>query len=392
MTAGIPSVYTSTMKVKNDYTNCLTNLACSVQKYFDIPYAHTTLSDIDALLAEQQPENVVVFLLDGMGDNILSRNLPSTSFFRSNRLRTLYSVFPATTTACTMSMLTGLNPVEHGWLGWDMYVKPLDKTMTLFLGIEKVSKERESDYISKTSDLVRKYLPEQIADAGKYDGVLLAPFIDPKYRDFDVLTADVQAACSKPAKNEKRYVYAYYPDPDGIMHDKGPDSDEVKHCMATLDEKIAVLCNELHNTVVIVVADHGHMKTEQLMLSDYPDVEELLERTPGLEQRAASFKVKDGCQEEFARRFNTAFGKDFDLYPAEEVIASGLFGNVSGVPGGAECAGENPLFRPALGDFVAINGKSNRSIVSEGGSILFSEHAGWTDDEIIVPLIVKVCR
>ncbi|MCQ2983255.1 MAG: alkaline phosphatase family protein, partial [Treponemataceae bacterium] len=214
------------MKVKNDYTNCLTNLACSVQKYFEIPYAHTTLSDIDALLAEQQPENVVVFLLDGMGDNILSRNLPSTSFFRSNRLRSLYSVFPATTTACTMSILTGLNPVEHGWLGWDMYVEPLDKTMTLFLGIEKVSKERESDYISKTHDLTRKYLPEQITDAGNYDGVLLAPFIDPKYRDFDVLTADVQAVCSKPAKNGKRYVYAYYPDPDGTMHDKGPDSDE----------------------------------------------------------------------------------------------------------------------------------------------------------------------
>ncbi len=380
------------MKVKNDYTNCLTNLACSVQKYFDIPYAHTTLSDIDALLAEQQPENVVVFLLDGMGDNILSRNLPSTSFFRSNRLRTLYSVFPATTTACTMSMLTGLNPVEHGWLGWDMYVKPLDKTMTLFLGTEKVSKERESDYISKTSDLVRKYLPEQIADAGTYDAVLLASFITPELRDFDLLVQAVEKECAKPAKNGRRYVYAYCPNPDGMMHEMGPDADAVRECMVHQSSLIESLCTRLHNTVVMVVADHGHIKTEQLKLSDYPDVEELLERTPALEQRAASFKVKVGYMEEFARRFNTAFGKDFDLYPAEEVIASGLFGNVSGVPGGAECAGENPLFRPALGDFIAINGRSNRSIVSDGGSELFSEHAGWSKDEIIVPLIVKVCR
>jgi len=377
------------MKVKNDYTNCLTNLACSIRRYFGLPAAHNTLSDIDEILNHQQPENVIVFLLDGMGDNIMNRTLPPTSFFRENRLRAINSVFPATTTACTMSMLTGLNPVEHGWLGWDMYVEPFDKTITLFLGKEKVSKEPVPLYFEKDFGLIRKYLPEQIAEAGKYDAKLLAPFIDETLYDFDLLIDAVRAECATPARNGRRYVYAYSPYPDGIMHHKGADSPDAITCMEHQDELIGRLCDELHNAVVIVVADHGHIATRASMLCDYPEIEELLERTPALEQRAASFKGKPGCHAEFEDRFRAAFGKDFELYTADDVIQSELFGPVGDRSAGSP--GENPLFRAGIEDYIAIC-STDRSIVSAGGFELFSEHAGWTDDELFVPLIVKVCQ
>ena len=38
------------MKVKNNYDECLTNLACSIRKYFGLEYKHNTLSYIDKLL------------------------------------------------------------------------------------------------------------------------------------------------------------------------------------------------------------------------------------------------------------------------------------------------------------------------------------------------------
>ena len=53
-------------------------------------------------------------------------------FLYRNMLKEISSVVPATTTASTTSMLTGLTPVEHGWLAWDLYFKKEDKIVTMF--------------------------------------------------------------------------------------------------------------------------------------------------------------------------------------------------------------------------------------------------------------------
>ncbi len=49
---------------------------------------------------------------------------------------------------------------------------------------------------------------------------------------------------------------------------------------------------------------------------------------------------------------------------------------------------ENELFKSALGDYLAISETSNKCLLTEGDDALFSHHAGYTDDEIYVPLIV----
>ena len=95
------------------------------------------LDYIDKILEDYKPKNVVTILCDGMGSNILDRMLDKDSFLIKNRLKTITSVFPATTVAATLSMLTGLNPCETGMLGWDMYYKDIDKTITVFINSEK---------------------------------------------------------------------------------------------------------------------------------------------------------------------------------------------------------------------------------------------------------------
>ena len=66
------------------------------------------------------------------------------------------------------------------------------------------------------------------------------------------------------------------------------------------------------------------------------------------------------------------------LYPREEILSSKLFGDGK----------ENGNFRYAIGDFIAIAESANKALVSLGDQPLFSQHAGYTDDEIYVPLIV----
>ena len=81
------------MKIRNNYDECLTNLACSVQKYFGVKTKHKTLKEVDKMLKKHQPKNVVVILLDGMGANIMERALPETAFFRENMVKKVTTVF-----------------------------------------------------------------------------------------------------------------------------------------------------------------------------------------------------------------------------------------------------------------------------------------------------------
>ena len=94
------------MIVKNNYNECITNLACSIRKYFDLEYKHNTLDYIDEILEEYQPKNIVMILCDGMGSNIIDKVLDKDSFLIKNRIKPITTVFPATTVAATTSMLT----------------------------------------------------------------------------------------------------------------------------------------------------------------------------------------------------------------------------------------------------------------------------------------------
>ena len=366
-----------TIKVKNNYHECLTNLACSIRKYFDLEYKHNTLKYIDEVFEEYNPKNIVTILCDGMGSNIMDRMLDKDSFLIKNRIKAITTVFPATTVAATTSMMTGLNPVETGMLGWDMYYKDLDKTITVFMNSEKTDKTytplpEAVEYNKK--HMIRKTIGKEINEQGKYKGYTLFPFGDKCYENLDDMFTRIENLCNE---DGKKYIYAYDTDPDSTMHELGCDTKEVKDIIIDLNKRIEELSNKLTDTIIIVVADHGHHNVNNLFIKDYKDIEECLLRNTSLEPRAVNFFIKEEKKDEFINLFNKYFGNDFDIYSMEEIIDSKLFGD--GV--------ENEIFRDALGDFLAI-GKTDKTLLYEGSDILKSQHAGYTDDEILVPLIL----
>ncbi|MCQ2748459.1 MAG: hypothetical protein MJ246_00130 [Clostridia bacterium] len=48
--------------VRPNYDDCLVNLSNSILKYFGFKPLNPTLSDVDEILAEKKPRNVVVLL------------------------------------------------------------------------------------------------------------------------------------------------------------------------------------------------------------------------------------------------------------------------------------------------------------------------------------------
>lgn len=365
------------MIVRNNYNECLTNLACSIRKYFNLEYSHNTLSYIDDILEKEKPKNVVTILCDGLGSNIMSSVLDENSFLIKNKLKDITTVFPATTVAATTSMMTGLNPVETGMLGWDMYFKDIDKTITTFFASEKGDFSYtpiESAIKYKEKHMKTKSIMDEINEKNIYKAYTLFPFGENPYIDLDDMFNIIIEKCNEEGK---KYIYAYDVEPDSTMHKLGTKCTEAKKLIIDINKKIEELSKKIDDTIIFVVADHGHKDVINVDLNEYPEITNCLVRNTSIEPRAVNFFVKEDKKNKFELLFKKHFGKDFDLCKKEDIIKSQLFGDGE----------ENEIFKDALGDYLAI-GKTDKTLLYKGSEILNSQHAGYTDDEIFVPLIV----
>lgn len=215
---------------------------------------------------------------------------------------------------------------------------------------------------------------EEINEKGKDSGHILFPFGENPYLDIEDLYNKIEKLCNEEGK---KYIYAYDVEPDRTMHKLGTNAGEINKIIENINFKVEELSKKLKDTIIFVVADHGHKDVENIMLEDYPDIVDCLERNTSIEPRAVNFFIKKNKKNEFEKLFNEYFSVDFDLFSKKDVIDSNLFGNGK----------ENEIFRDILGDYLAI-AKTNKTLLYGGSEILKSQHAGYTNDEIFVPLIL----
>ena len=149
--------------------------------------------------------------------------------------------------------------------------------------------------------------------------------------------------------------------------------------MSWLIKKVEELYNTISDdTLLIVVADHGHINCDTIILEDYKDIFDTLDGDVFFEGRLCSFKIKDGREEEFVYLFNKYFSNYFVLMTKEELINSKLLGNGT----------EHKYFRDSLGDYFALAYSNKYFKYRNVGHIHKSTHAGLTEDEMKIPLIV----
>ena len=214
--------------IRPDYNNCIVNLSNSVLKAFGAETSAPTLPMADKLL-EKEYKNVVVLLMDAMGISILEKHLEPDGFLRSHLAGSYSSVFPPTTVAATTSMLSGLYPNEHGWLGWDMYYPELDKNVTVFLNTDQLREDENgefkplvpaADFHAGFTYTPYKNIITRINEAGG-KAYASMPFLPPFPKDLEAILTRVEDLCQEP---ERKFIYAYWNEPDNTMHEKGPDS------------------------------------------------------------------------------------------------------------------------------------------------------------------------
>lgn len=358
-----------------DYENCLTNVTCSIMKYFGLKPLHKTLPFVDELLAKNY-KNVLMLVFDGMGEVIVKNNLPSDSFLSKHIKHSVTSVFPSTTAAATSSLRSGLNPCEHGRVGYHVYIEKLNQVVTLFKNEIRETKEPAAPYNVMDTLLPCEDVITQINRAGKYKAYSLLPFGDGAYKDLNEMGKRIQKLCRQ---DWQKYIYAYHEEPDSTMHDKGADAPEAKVWMKTINDFAQKLTSKLENTLVIILADHGHLNNQEWDIDEAsPELIKLIEGNISMEGRACSFRVKKENRAEFAKLFNKTFGRDFILLTKDEVLQKGLFGD------GYHC----PNFEVSIGDFLAIAVKNRFLELHKRKEDMLSHHAGLVYDEMMVPLII----
>ncbi|MBR4225129.1 MAG: alkaline phosphatase family protein [Oscillospiraceae bacterium] len=376
-----------------DYDNCLVGLANSVLERFGAATLHDTLPLADRYLYGGH-KNVVVLLLDAMGISIMEEHLDKDGAFRSHLAGSFHSVYPPTTVAATTSLISGLYPNEHGWLGWDVYFPQLDKNVTVYRNTDQMAErpgavpgadgwdasslEEErpaADYNAAFRYAPYRMVNDLINDAGG-TAYWSSPFMPPYPADIDAVLDRISTLCSEPGE---KYIYAYWNEPDGTMHGTGTKSRDSHEVIVSLEEKVARLASSLKDTLLIVTADHGHMDSRNVCILDYPDIMECLVRMPSIEPRTLSLFVKDRYKDSFPEIFKRHFGDSFRLLTREEALSSHLFGT------GKDRDGLGDM----LGDYIAL-AVSDVSVFNTHyeAQMMPGGHAGLTPEEYIIPLIV----
>ena len=373
-------------KSKIDYDKCLTSLACSIEKYFDIIPKHKSLPYIDELLNEKKPENVIVLLCDGLGSRIIDQVLDKNDYLIKKRKDEIYSVFPPTTASCLNSIKTGLNPSEHGWLGWTGYVPPIKKMIALYMEYEKGKKQKDKDFLEIKDKYYykTKTITEKISEAGKYLAYELNCYPYNVDRDIDSVFKRILETIKIKGK---KYIFSYYPEPDDLLHAKGIKSNNVIEEIKKINKKVeeySKVILENKNTIMIIVADHGHLIIDERFDIRNSEISKYLENPKiFIENRAPAFLVKKGEEENFKKAFNKDFGNQFYLLSKEDILNNKIFGEYNE-------DSKHELFESSVGDFIALPKDSSNSILlgecDKTNNASF--HGGYSDDEIYIPLIV----
>ena len=370
-----------------DYEHSILNLINSILKHYNVETKYNSLPILEKELAKNY-KNVVLIILDGMGEHIL-RNVSPNGYFIKNHVDKITSTCPSTTTAAITTYYSGKPPIETGWIAMSQYFKEYGRALEMLRKTDSYTGEQVKDAKIDVFDLVKyETIYEQIEKASPE---VKAYEINPTYCDarskrninadnIEYLCDSIKSICTNKDRN---FILAYSDKPDTLLHKYGCGSEEVKEFILNAQRQIQELRNDLQDTLIIVSADHGHKDIEKVYnITELEEIQDCIIMPASLESRAVTFWVKEDKKEKFEKYFKENFKEEFILYKKEDFLNKNLlgFGN------------KHSKIDDFIGNYIAISIGS--SIIKLGTNISKekktkkSTHCGFTPDEMEVPLII----
>ena len=165
---------------------------------------------------------------------------------------------------CTSSMIF-YNTTLHNYYAKRGYTvgENLETVMKSLVPAEKRTNDNDFLRIKDEYYYNKKTITELINDAGKYMAFELNCYPHNVERNIDVV---FQRILETLKIQGKKYIFTYYPEPDDILHAKSLKSqkavEEIKKINAKVEEYSKLILQH-EKTMLIIVADHGHLISEQ---------------------------------------------------------------------------------------------------------------------------------
>ncbi len=362
--------------VKPNFKKSNLNISSTLAEFLGAPNSNPTLRVLKNELNKNY-KNVVFIIFDGLGINPLKINLDKNAILRKGVAKTLVSTFPSTTTNATTSLATNTYPLQHGWLGWSLNFPEIHRNLDIYMGVDSQTEEKVC-YNMPLADNTEYYFDKAHTDY-QINSIFM-PYCRVQNAEQNTYVTDQFQLCEKIkeiiARPTKQFVYAYYENPDQIMHRYGVSSKEAKENIQSINDQIQKLYDECSDTLFVITADHGQVDIEGYV-DFYNDKElyDMLICPPYLDARTPAFRVKDECKKEFEKKFRAKYNKDFVLYKSSDLIKKGYFGKT----------GDKGYL---LGDYIAIGTYTNKLFLYSENCTRFKGHHTSLTKEMLVPLIM----
>lgn len=367
----------------------LVNLVASVVESRGGNPLHPALNDFP--IAElRDARNVVLLIIDGLGDNYLMRR-GAGGELAGRRRAAITSVFPSTTASAITTSYTGRTPLEHGVTGWYTY---FGEAGCVAAALPFRSRGDQLPLAARGVSAERVFTAQPLFETLGVRSIVVTQrqIIDSQYNlrhcrgaerlAYDTLgefVAQVESAVKSGC--ERKFIYAYWPDYDAVSHRFGCASPQANAELEKIDAAFGELIARLAGTETALVAsaDHGFIDAEECL--EPPQRISSMLRFPFCGERRVVYCHVHAIGD-FMEEAKSWLRERADVRASRELVDAGWFGPGTPHPRLAERVGDVALLmrgRYTVKDWTA----------GEPRHLHLGNHGGTSDDEMMIPVIVE---
>ncbi|WP_241985367.1 alkaline phosphatase family protein [Cryobacterium sp. TMS1-20-1] len=359
--------------------------------------ADVLTSSLDAVCARPNSlglpavRKAVVILADGLGVSSIRARAGHARFLASrlNKSSIIDGVFPATTVAGIASLTTGVEPGQHGLVGYQVLDAARDRVVNQLTGwdadMQPATWQRARTVFDRAADdNVPSFAvgPKKFLDSGFTQAVLRGAQYVPAEKVADRFTA----ARSILNENPTALIYLYVAELDVVAHAHGWESDRWLAVLENLDSEVTRFAATLRSDEgLLLTADHGVIdvpSTKHVLFDTEPALVAGVRHVAG-DPRCVQLYLEPEQSavdaDSLADTWRQSQGDRAWVYTRAEAVAAGLYGRVA----------DEVL--PRIGDVLIAARKGiayyDSRPANQKARNMIGQHGSLTDEEVRVPLI-----
>jgi predicted AlkP superfamily pyrophosphatase or phosphodiesterase len=389
----------------------IANIPASICGWLGCPLDnHHSLSPLISKNLENAYDQIILLLVDGLNLSLFNKfytdaksgNQPQEwePLLSRGIFSPLTSIVPSTTSAALTTLWTGVLPIEHGIIGYELFLKEFGCIVNMITH-SAASFIKEPANISGAGFNPKNFLPvptlgthfsncnvaahvyqhHSISDSGLsqmlFNDVTKHSFIESK----DLWKSAARVLNQK--SGQKKFLYIYWGDLDTRSHRSGPTHTSVRDEWDSFSQSIyqflsAINSEKKRKTLFILTADHGQIPTEiipEYTLANHKNLTNHLIMNPTGESRLPFLFIKNGREAEVEDYLKKHWEQKFKMLPSNIFLASGLMGSGAAYKGTID----------RIGNYVVIPKENAYWWWVDKENVLYGRHGGLSTQEMLIP-------